>query len=195
MSLSFVTGKPKSRVVSHISGGATLRNFSQAHKESTTLHAGYVVVVKTLWRQEHQPCAIQRSNSTPGDRWRLFIGHLYCISVDSCPVHKVFFTQRLLGCLFLGEQPTLVSALRTPPQHLTNPTLQENLSAKPHREHLQRIHHRAVQEIWMLDVSSPDSIASLFGSLLRTTPGDTRMPIPHFIKIQIPMATFTVTNR
>ena len=173
------------------SEGATLGIFRKQTRNQRPCTSGYVVVVKSLWRQEHQPCTIQRSNSTPGARWRLFIGHLHCISVDLCPVHGVFFSQRLLGRPFLGKQPAFVSALRPPPQHLTNPIRQEDLSAKPHSGHPQQTRHRAVQEIWLFDFSSTGSIATLFGSLLRATPGDTRMSIPHLIKIQISRATFT----
>jgi hypothetical protein len=103
---------------------------------------GKVGVFKKLWRQEHQPCVIQRSNSRPGARSRLTIGHLHCNFVDLCLVHGVFSIQRLLDCLFPGEQPAFVGALRPPPLHLTTPILQEDLGAKPH----QRIHDRPAIE-------------------------------------------------
>ena len=149
--------------------GVTLRNFSQANKEPTNLLAGKVGVFKKLWRQEHRPCAIQRSNSRPGARLRLTIGHLHCACVDLCLVHIVFFFQRLLDHLFPGEQLAFSSALRPPPQHLTTPILQEDLSAKPHPEDLRQIRQGAIQGIWLIQFGNSASFVTLFGSLLRAT--------------------------
>ena len=96
---------------------------------------------KKLWRQEHQPCAIQKSNSIPRARLRLTTGHLHCNFVDLCLVYGALFAQRLLGRLFPREQPLSPGALRPPLAHLISPISQEVFGEQQCTENPRRILH------------------------------------------------------